>query len=490
MKHQFFALFLIFLCISISVKAQQNHFIYIQTDNKQPFYVRQDKNVYSSTASGYLVLSKLKTGSYDLVFGFPKNEWPEQNIHCSLEDKDLGYLLKNFGEKGWGLFNLQSLSVLMANENSKKSDVAKEVRTDAFSNMLSTVVNDPTIKENEPVKQEVKKTITEDVKPSVALNSESKKEPLKKVVKEEPKNESVKATELATTNVSLSSEPPKEQLKKATKEEPKIESVKITEPDKINIAVNSAYKKEEIKGSLKDEPKIDSVKSPESVTLKSNENTKKDHLEDKVNITKKLANKTAEGMEMVYVDMANGIQDTVRILIPVEKEILENSSEKNIVSNKPKEDIRAKEANPVIVAKDEKKKETKFLEIELPNPNGKVNDVRGDSIRHQNIPQSQIINSDCKNFATNEDFLKLRKKMAAVENPDDMIVVSKKFLKTKCFTTEQLKNLSVLFLSDAGKYSFFDAAYPFVSDSQNYIQLESQLTETYYINRFKVMVKH
>ena len=455
MKHQLFGLFFIFLCISISVKAQQNHFIYIQTENKQPFYVRQDKNVYSSTASGYLVLSKLKTGSYDLVFGFPKNEWPEQNIRCSLEDKDLGYLLKNFGEKGWGLFNLQSLSVLTANENSKKNDVAKEVRTDAFSNMLSTVVNDPTIRENEPVMQEVKKRITEDVKPSVALNSESKKEPLKKVGKEEPKNESVKATELATSNVALNSEPQKEQAKKV-----------------IN------------------EPKIDSVKSWETVTLKSNENIKKDYVESKVNITKKLANKTTEGLEMVYVDMANGTQDTVRILIPVEKEILENSSEKIVINNKPKEEIKEQEANPVIVAKDEKKKETKFLEIELPNPNGKVNEVKGDSVRHQSIPQSQMINSDCKNLATNEDFLKLRKKMAAVENPDDMIVVSKKVLKTKCFTTEQLKNLSVLFLSDAGKYSFFDAAYPFVSDSQNYIQLESQLTETYYINRFKVMVKH
>ena len=455
MKHQFFALFLIFLCISICVKAQQNHFIYIQTENKQPFYVRQDKNVYSSTASGYLVLSKLKTGSYDLVFGFPKNEWPEQNIHCSLEDKDLGYLLKNFGEKGWGLFNIQSLSVLTANENSKKNDVVKEVRTDAFSNMLSTVVNDPTIRENEPVMQEVKKRITEDVKPSVALNSESKKEPLKKEVKEEPKNESVKATELATSNVALNSEPQKEQVKKV-----------------IN------------------EPKIDSVKSSETVILKSNEDIKKDYVESKVNITKKLANKTTEGLEMVYVDMANGTQDTVRILIPVEKEILENSSEKIVINNKPKEEIKEQEANPVIVVKDEKKKETKFLEIELPNPNGKVNEVKGDSVRHQSIPQSQMINSDCKNFATNEDFLKLRKKMAAVENPDDMIVVSKKVLKTKCFTTEQLKNLSVLFLSDAGKYSFFDAAYPFVSDSQNYIQLESQLTETYYINRFKVMVKH
>ena len=114
-----------------------------------------------------------------------------------------------------------------------------------------------------------------------------------------------------------------------------------------------------------------------------------------------------------------------------------------------------------------------------------------DSIK-QELQQQRpaMINSDCKNFATNEDFLKLRKKMAGEENPEDMIIAAKKMFKNKCFTSEQIKNLSVLFLKDSGKYSFFDAAYPYVSDSQNYTLLEGQLTDNYYINRFKVMIRH
>ena len=73
-----------------------------------------------------------------------------------------------------------------------------------------------------------------------------------------------------------------------------------------------------------------------------------------------------------------------------------------------------------------------------------------------------MINSDCKAVASDDDFLKLRKKMAAEDNDDDMITLAKKVFKAKCFTVEQVKNLSVLFLKDAGRYAFFDMTYPFV----------------------------
>src|SRR5437868_13209596 len=119
MKHLQCGLFLVCLFFSFILKAQQSHFIYIQTDNKQPFYVKLDKTIYSSANSGYLIIPQLKTGPYNLFIGFPKNEWPEQNIRCSVEDKDLGYILKNFSDKGWGLFNLQSSAVVMAVETGK-----------------------------------------------------------------------------------------------------------------------------------------------------------------------------------------------------------------------------------------------------------------------------------------------------------------------------------------------------------------------------------
>lgn len=101
-----------------------------------------------------------------------------------------------------------------------------------------------------------------------------------------------------------------------------------------------------------------------------------------------------------------------------------------------------------------------------------------------------MANSDCKNFASEDDFIKLRKKMAAEDNDDDMVATARKQFKSKCFTVEQVKNLGVLFLKDEGKYKFFDAAYPFVSDSYNFGTLEIQLSDNYFISRFKAMIRH
>ena len=80
--------------------------------------------------------------------------------------------------------------------------------------------------------------------------------------------------------------------------------------------------------------------------------------------------------------------------------------------------------------------------------------------------------------------------MAAEKSDDEMIVVAKKAFKLKCYSTEQISNLSVLFLKDDGRYNFFDAAYPRVSDTQNFNKLATKLTDEYYITRFNAMIRH
>ena len=101
----------------------------------------------------------------------------------------------------------------------------------------------------------------------------------------------------------------------------------------------------------------------------------------------------------------------------------------------------------------------------------------------------KMVNSDCKLLATQEEFLKLRKKMASESSDEEMISVAKKEFKKRCFATDQLRNLSVLFLSDDGKYKFLDASYPFVHDSSNFSSLENILTDIYYKNRFQAMIR-
>lgn len=175
--------------LSLVSFAQQKHFIYIQSDNQQPFYVKLDKKIMSSSASGYIIIPKLLEGAYDFTIGFPKNEWPEQKVTCNVATADAGYLLKNFGEKGWGLFNFQTLDLLMANNNSKKdSSLVAEVKTDPFATALSNVVNDPSLAEvkNETpvVKEETKKPAAQPVAKVVRTKEASvtKKETIEKIM--------------------------------------------------------------------------------------------------------------------------------------------------------------------------------------------------------------------------------------------------------------------------------------------------------------------
>ena len=78
--------------------------------------------------------------------------------------------------------------------------------------------------------------------------------------------------------------------------------------------------------------------------------------------------------------------------------------------------------------------------------------------------------------------------MAGGKSDADMINEAKKSFRSKCFTTGQIKNLGALFIGDGGKYNFFDAAYPHISDTENFASLQTELKDAYFISRFKAMV--
>ena len=371
-----FALFL----LSLSICAQKNRFIYIQTEDKQPFYIRMDKKILSSSTSGYIIIPKLTDSIYTLSIGFPKNEWPEQNVTIAVKETDAGYLLKNFGTKRWGLFNLQTAQVLMPEKYAEKNkDVETELAGDEFSTILAVVVNDPTIAQRSVVKNET------------------------------------------------------------------------MPPEK-------------------------------SVEIKMEENSvvKESSLLSKVEIRKLRADVTAEGIDMTYLDIANGVIDTVNLFIYV---IKPGSVEKS--KNKVEKPGLAK------IKSYSKNKNPKFIDMELQNPNQKPDSGKITTfVITEKETKEILINPNCKNFASRDDFLNLRKQMTAIEDYDEMINTARKKFKDNCFTTEQIKNLGSLFLKDEGKYKFFNAAYSYVSDSNNFNALENQLTDKYFITKFKAMLHH
>ena len=209
----------------------------------------------------------------------------------------------------------------------------------------------------------------------------------------------------------------------------------------------------------------------------------------------------ADGRSMVYVDMDGEKADTVRIFIPYKPEKTDAGKPESAPKKTP--EIKEETVKPVVKKLEEPvvkvmepaaaKKDTLVSAVTKENAEKPVmaadnrQPVLDDAANAQK--QVNMINSDCRSLATEDDFLKLRKKMAAQKSEENMVVIAKKALVLKCYTTEQVRNLSALLLKDEGCYNFFDAAYPHVSDTQNYPTLINRLTDSYYINRFKAMIR-
>jgi Domain of unknown function (DUF4476) len=418
-----FALCLLFLMSVFTASSQKVYFVYMQAEADQPFFVKMNERIYSSSASGYLILSKLRDSIYNFSIGFPQNKLPEQNFSVAINKKDHGYLLKNFGEKGWGLFDLQSSAVQMSVAPVSKIDATEksgEQNTSAFTDILSKAADDPSLKEK-PIQAKMEEKKTEVIPQEVI-----KKEEVKPTVIEEP---------------ALKKEEPRVE----TKEQPVVKN----EETHVDIKKPSSEKKEEIKTNL-----VESYKP----TM----------------VTKKSESSNVEGFDLVFIDdYGNGVKDTIRLLIPDTKPAIDE-------------------------IKQEPKEEKKFLDI-LPDTSNKVkeivSEIKKDSLSETKAAMNEAIikpavKNNCKEIASETDFYKLRKKMAAETIDDNMITEARKYFKSKCFTTDQLKNLSTLFLNDAGKYKFFDAAYTYVSDVDHFSILQSELKDEYYINRFKAMLRN
>ena len=490
MKQYLFSLWISVLLFSLSSKAQINHFIYLQTENKQPFYVKFNKKIISSSASGYLIISKLQPGNYDLIIGFPKNEWAEQHFTGSVKNEDVGYLVKNFGEKGWGLFNLQTMQVAMTGEKNTEATVAKVDKTDEFSNLLSNVVNDPSILKKEVQrKDEIK---TDSSSSASYLMNESKTEQ-GGIQKTESVTNIVVAVKSINDQIKL--ERKIEKIRQANdkaglnivyvdKGNEQSDTVNIYIPADINTIgaeVSTVVKQKDDQLQFADSTKIDQSLA----VIAATPYTKK---KSSVSENPRLSAKSSDSINSVNASIAPANE-------PLESNATIKQAKEEAVANssKTKKQDEAKflpiELTPVVDVSQNSKtdtiKESKVLDMENSTKNVITNPVNSNQ-------KSSIlmINSDCITNASNDDFLKLRKKMASAKTDDSMLEIAKKGLKAKCFSSEQVKNLGTLFLKESERYTFFDMAYQFVWDTHNFSSLEDQLSDPYYKSRFKAMIRH
>lgn len=458
----FILCFLLLVTFS-AANSQKVYFIYLQTEPEQPFFLKMNEKVHSSTASGYLILAKLRDSSYTFSIGFPQNKWPEQKFAVDVKAKDHGYLVKNFGEKGWGLFDLQTMTIQMALPNQGSGAIKMEPKdVSEFTAILSKAADDPSLKER-PVAIAVKMEEKPVAVQTAILKEEIKPATEPPIVKQDPPLVTKKEEPVANEN----KQEVKDDKQTVTKQDPP----PVTRKDEPVLRDD----KHEVKNDQKHEIKQDSqsqvntkeespATSKESIAVKTDEDNINLPVEYKRSVvTKKSESSTSEGFGLTFLDeYADGKKDTIRIIIP----------------------------NPIkslVEIKESAKEEKKFLDMPAGETDKQIDPVIKPGVADKPA-EKPAIKPSCS-IASENDFLKLRKKMAAEKSDDGMITEAKRVFKTKCFTVTQVKNLGALFLTDNGRYNFFDVSYGHVSDKDNFFSLSNELKDEYYINRFKAMLR-
>jgi hypothetical protein len=98
--------------MGISATQAQSNFLYVQSENNQPYFIQMKGQVYASNAKGYLLVPQMSNGEHTILLGFPGNVYNEYNFSFTIADKPKGYSLKYTTEGEWLLMDMVTLELL------------------------------------------------------------------------------------------------------------------------------------------------------------------------------------------------------------------------------------------------------------------------------------------------------------------------------------------------------------------------------------------
>lgn len=497
---------------------QADHFIYLQSDTKLPFYVKLGATAspLTSSSSGYLILPKVPQGAFSLWVGFPDSAYPEQHFVCSING-DKGYLLKRFPEKGWALYDLQELTLTYANRPDSTGAVPDTMgKTAAQAPATGSVTTQTPAATTAPAQDHSLDTAGQAQTPA-----------------------QVPAATAATAQVVTATQTPATVPTGAGGQDTALPVVP-KEADAFGDALVAVTKDSTLRNikmvkKAPVEPVVLPSGGPAAIVLVSRQ-------------------VTDTAVQLVYTDrQASGAVDTVQVLMQqgsgatpapggTSPATDSQAVHQAVVNPLPGTQDSARSSgiptgntvsgdqgttatppvaaavvapvdtshafNPTTAVRGGKVKDTSnyvvpvFKQDSGANQGAQTDTSKGSlaagfgvqpatqAAAPAGAPKGLVLsNSNCNHVAGDDDYLRLRKRMASESDVDRMIELSRKAFKKSCFTTEQIRNLSFLFLQEDGRYKFIEEAYPFASDSYNFKSLQGLFSSVYFINRFKALVE-
>lgn len=448
------------LCCLLPARAQKEYFFYFQSDNYSPFFLKINEKVHSSGADGYLILPRLLDSTYTFSIGRIGAQALESRFTVPVNQKDRGFLIRE-SDRRIQLFDLQTLRTIQPQESGSRAGTSFIRKDDPFTRLLALAADDTTLlyvytepekPSTETVKAPVPKTETETIKDPIRTEEDLAVVPPKRDTASRLPPVVQETAQQGPVVLPASDSGAMAQVQPPMKDTVQTRSLP-TEEDEQKEKMKETGKRDE----EKEDNKASAVKRDTAAAVVATETPTEQPRTagyKKSVVSRRSESSTTEGFGLVFLDSHDAGVDTIRLLIPNPK----------FAYQKP--------------AAEEPADTKKFLDVTTETA------VSGS----EETAPPRIAQNACKSVAGNADFLRLRRYMAAKQKEEEMVSEAKKYFRNKCFTTEQVKHLSALFLTDRGKFLFFEAAQKHVADAEGFPSLQSEIRDSYFIDRFKVLV--
>jgi hypothetical protein len=439
------------------VSAQLNRYILLQSTDGSSFYAKVNNGKpLASSYSGHLIIPK-QQGKVNLTIGFPKKEG-EFLYEINVANKDLGFIIKNLGDKGWCLYNWQTTDIVYIKnmQPATNTNIASEKQNVEKENAES--YKEPLKKENVATPTEPSAKIEDTKQPTAGDNDLMKQLQQKAADPVKP----IKTTEVITPTIVKETEiiAPPPSIKKELLPTPGINFLKAIDDVEFVLSFYEVVHEDLSIDTItvKVSKKEITMPVPPVVTI---DTVKKESF--KIDTLQTLPTPINDTLTLISRDTAN---------------------KNNSISQKVAEDN-----NIGIIAQDTSMAST------APKITIATAKALSDSIKIAPVykaPTDTMLvmpNSNCTNFATEDDMKQLRKKMLDENDEESKVDVARKAFRKKCYSTALIKKLVAVIDTEKGKYDLLDAVYPFTADSEAFKSLGSLLTDDYYKQRFTAMIR-
>lgn len=539
-KRGLWVLLCLFMTGKLAAQEDQRHFIYIQSERSQPFYVKYKGKLLSSSERGYIILPELPAGTSSIAIGFAKNGGPEQQFQLRLGKNDQGFLLKQGEDNAYALYNLQTFSLIKAGakqnalaenevaqpEPAAADTGAKEAGADTSSKeMMASLQKDIEAKFGD------KATIGATDKPQKKNDNNQFADALDKVVSDDrpvdlPREEAAGAAAAGTApaagaaaGVALEEIPRKSRKKRnkdrapLTEEEQTLLSQVMAEEQKAaasdsaletaggDTAVTETASEEMPKKNKRARKKKTS--DPEFIEFGN------DSVQQQTSpvepVVEAVPSREEPAVEATTDNIEGAVPDTASTRLSKRKkrklaEVIDMPEQPNNIL-KDSVDYTIPDRREARREKRKQKREEREAELnvdaavpagaDVPAVAGAVEGAAGavaEEGSEKKKAATRMVNSDCEDIMDDATFRKMLRRFVGAKDNDGMVETFRRQTRNYCVETSQVRTLVQLVTGDEYRYKLLDMAYSKTADSEKFSTLSNLLTDSYYQGRFKAML--